>query len=544
MRVNFPSIHRAALDVADAVGADRPYPGPAVTTALSAPSRALPLLRRTVVGTAAGLFELAALAGVMFALRSHLSVATVGLVLVLPVVTAVVAGGALAGGVTVAAGVLVYDVVFVPPYGSLTVGHPEDWVALAVYVVVMALVTRVANDLAEAETIARARTAEAERLFVLSELLVTERPWAELLKLIVASVQQAFAAGSVVLMLPSDGSLVAVASAGQALTEEEIVGLTPSSGRLASFASRRRARGGAPEETRTIALSGASGPIGVLALTGLRPPLPSGELLRTFANHVALAVERAQLREQTVRLSVLEEVDRLRQAMIGAVSHDLRTPLATIKTSSSALLEPDLRLGESESRELLQLIEDQTDRLARLVSNLLDMSRIESGALVPEALPVDVHDLAKEAVGSLSPAVADRVRLDIPFDLPRVDVDHVFITEALLNLLENALRYGPPGTPVVLDALASPNGVTVRVSDEGPGVPLADRDHLFDRPVRAACAPGQAAASGGTGVGLSITRSFVEAHGGRVFVEGSPTGGARFCFEVPAAPPLATDASA
>ena len=495
------------------------------------------------MGTTAGLLELAALAGVMFALRSHLSVATVGLVLVLPVVTAVVAGGGVAGGITVAVGVLVYDVVFVPPYGSLTVGHPEDWVALAVYVVVMALVTRVANDLAEAEAVARARTAEAERLFVLSELLVTERPWADLLTLIVASVQQAFAAGSVVLLLPRDGSLVPVANAGEALTEEEIVGLTPSSGRLASFASRRRARGGTPEETRTVVLTGAGGPIGVLALTGLRPPLPSGELLRTFANHVALAVERAQLHEQAMRMSVLEEVDRLRRAMIGAVSHDLRTPLATIKASSSALLEPELQLGQSESRELLQLIEDQTDRLTRLVSNLLDMSRIESGALVPEALPVDVRELAKEAVASLSPAATDRVRLDIPTDLPRVEVDHVFITEALVNLLENALRYGPPPTPVVLDAFASPAGVTVRVSDEGPGVPLADRDHLFDRPVRSSGVPGQAAASGGTGVGLSITRSFVEAHGGRVFVEGSATGGARFCFEIPAAPPLSTDPS-
>jgi two-component system sensor histidine kinase KdpD len=504
--------------------------------------RAYPPLRKTLLGCAAGLGVLALASLVMLAFRSHLSAATVGLVLVLPVIAAVIAGGVLAGLATVAASVLVYDLLFIPPYGSFTISQPENWVALTVYVVVMTLVSHLTSELRRAEAVADSRTAEAERLFMLSELLVGERPLSELLELIAATVHDALPVTSVVLLMPVGGSLAPVALAGDPLSEESLAAVVPAGGVLASLAGRQQGPG-AGESTSNLVLSASGRPVGLLALVGMHPPLPRRDVLATFANHVALALERAQLREQAVRMTVLEEVDGLRRSLIGTVSHDLRTPLATIKTSSSALLDSDHPLRAGESRELLELIDSQTDRLTRLVSNLLDMSRIQSGQLVPRLVPIEARDLALEAVATLDPVSAARVRIDIPDDLPQLDVDHVFITEALLNLLENALRHAPPSTPVVLDASANGTSVTLRVTDQGPGIPPDEREHVFERAaLRARTEPG--GPQGGTGVGLTIVKAFVEAHGGTVRVEDASGGGARFCIDLPVATRKAPDRAA
>jgi two-component system sensor histidine kinase KdpD len=491
-------------------------------------------------GTVDSLAVLAIASFVMLALRSHLSIATVGLVLVVPVVVGVVIGGAVPGAVAIVAGVLVYDVLFIPPYGTLSIGRPEDWVALGVYAAVMGLVTRVTNDLWRAEEVARSRTDEADRLLVVSELLVSDRPVPELVELIVTSAAAQFGASSVVLLLPreSDGKLEAVATAGEPLTTDELARLIPEGGTVASFMIGE-GRGQDPATTRTIPLVASGRPVGLLAMAGLREPLPSRELLATFANHVALAIERAQLRAENVRMSVLEEVDRLRRVLLGAVSHDLRTPLATIKASSSALLDPGVPLTEAEQRELLEAIEGQIDRLARLVSNLLDVSRIQSGALVPAITEVEVATLVDESLAILGPAASERVEVDLPADLPSVEVDQVLIEEAIVNLVENALRFAPGDSQVVIDATglgrdASPSRlVTIRVSDAGPGVPAERREEIFDRPARTVAASGRA--TGGTGLGLSIVKSFVELHSGRAYVEDAPAGGARFCIEIPAA---------
>ena len=160
-------------------------------------------------------------------------------------------------------------------------------------------------------------------------------------------------------------------------------------------------------------------------------------------------MERAQLREQALRTELLEEIDRLQKTLMGAVSHDLRTPLATIKISASTLGNPGADIGKEERRELLALIDDQVDRLNRLVTNLLDMSRVQSGALELHREPIAVVDLVTEAVRGLGLAGAGRITggLDLPEDLPLVDVDHLLIGQVLTNLLDNASRYAPDGHP-------------------------------------------------------------------------------------------------
>jgi two-component system sensor histidine kinase KdpD len=279
-----------------------------------------------------------------------------------------------------------------------------------------------------------------------------------------------------------------------------------------------------------VALIATGRPIGLLHIWGADLSRHDQDLMHTFANHMALALERAQLREQALRTELLEEVDRLQRALVGAVSHDLRTPLATIKASASTLRSAEAEVATADRDELLELIDNQTDRLDRLVTNLLDLSRVQAGALELRNQPIAVGDLVADAVRGLGyRADATQITVTIGDDLPLVDVDHLLISQVLANLLDNAIRYAPPHTSVTVSACLGDDGlVQLAVADRGPGVPRTERTNVFRMFNRSGN-------SGGTGVGLSIAKAFVEAHGQQIWVEDGPDGGARFCFTMPAA---------
>jgi two-component system sensor histidine kinase KdpD len=376
---------------------------------------------------------------------------------------------------------------------------------------------------------ARRRESEIRRLFDLTDLLIGEKPIPELLALIVSTVHDAFDLRSVVLLLPSGSHLEVAATAGEPLTGDNLSRFTPAPGRPTSLGTSS----GGPDEVQTVALSATGRPVGLLGITGRILDRYDHDLLLAFANHIALTVERAQLREQAMRTELLEEIDRLQKTLIGAVSHDLRTPLATIKISASTLGNPEADLGTEERQELLDLIEEQVDRLNRLVTNLLDMSRVQSGALELHRQAVAVVDLVTEAVRGLGHAGQRRFDLELADDLPLVDVDHLLIGQVLTNLLENASRYAPDKTPVTISARAGENGsVEVSVTDSGPGVRPGDRALVFQ------IFTGRSA--GGSGVGLWIAKAFVEAHGGTIWVEDADGHGARFSFTLPVARQPAT----
>ncbi len=333
-------------------------------------------MRQRLGGSLVALGLVAGLAAAMVPLRSHLSVATTALVLVIPVVLGVVVGGFAAGLVAVGAGFVVYDFVFIPPYYTLSVGAAENWVALVVYVVVMLLVTRVVARMDTARSEAQVRAAETRRIFELSDMLVQDKSVEELFERIVTVAMSAFDVPGVALLVPLGTRLTVVASAGDPPSAQELEQLSGSAVPVSLTTSTTR-----PDQMRAVALSASGGPVGMLALRGVPTPTSEPDLLRAFANHAAVALERAQLREQAVRAELLEEVDILRRSLVGAVSHDLRTPLATIKLSATNLLDPDVRFSPEDSHELLGLIDTQADRLDRLVSNLLDMTRIQAGAM-------------------------------------------------------------------------------------------------------------------------------------------------------------------
>ena len=483
-------------------------------------------MRRGLVGAIAGAVLAVALGAAMVPFRPHLSIAAAATVFVLPVIAGVIIGGFAAGVVGVAAGFLVYDFLFLPPYYRLSVGSPRNWETLIVYALVMLLVARVVANLRSARAESNRRAAETLRLFELSELLVEDRSVEDLLKTIVRVVGNVFEVPGVALLVPEGDRLVIAASAGEALSREELRQLDPQSGIPVSLGTA----GGAPDGMHTVALTAAGRPVGILALRGLPATPTDRALLGTFANNAALALERAQLREQALRSDLLEEVDRLRHALMGAVSHDLRTPLATLKVASSMLLDPPAPLSDADTRELHELIDLETDRLTRLVTSLLDMTRIDAGELKVRRSPVAVVELLEESVAALRSALGEhRVEVIVPDGLPEVDVDRLLIGQVLANLLDNAIRHSPPRSVISVAGACRDGRVAISISDQGAGVPVAERDAVFDRFVRFDT-------GGRAGLGLTIAKTFIEAHDERIWVEDAPDGGARFVFTLPVAP--------
>jgi two-component system sensor histidine kinase KdpD len=478
-----------------------------------------------LVGAAVGIATTFGLAAIMLPFRAHLSVATAALVFVIPVVAGVIIGGFPAGAAGVVAGFLVYDFEFLPPYHSLTIDHAQNWVSLGVYVIVMLLVSRVVGNLDTARAEAHRRAVASRRLFDLSELLVEDRSVVNLLETIVRAVASVFDVPGVSLLVPEGGRLMIAASAGTPLSGEQLHQLDPHSGIPVSVGTEP----GGLDEMRTVALSASGRPVGILALQRMPATHEDRALLRTFANSAALALERAQLREQALRSELLEEVDRLRHALMGAVSHDLRTPLATMKVASSTLLDPATPLSEADTHELHGLIDVETDRLTRLVTSLLDMTRIAAGALQVRRVPKSVLDLVSDVVAALGSALGDRqVEVLVADQLPDVDVDPLLIGQVLANLLVNANRHAPPKSLITVAGDLRGDRVALSVTDEGPGVPPAERQAVFDTFVRFDT-------GGRTGLGLTIAKTFVEAHGETIWAEGAPGGGARFVFTLPIA---------
>jgi len=248
-----------------------------------------------------------------------------------------------------------------------------------------------------------------------------------------------------------------------------------------------------------------------------------------------LATRSRRLAREAVAAETLRQSDAAKTAVLRAVSHDLRSPLTAIRTASEGLANPSLALGEAERHELLDTIRIEVRRLERLVENLLDLSRLEAGPAVrtPDLWPVDV--LLATALEQLGPD-AERIAVTVPTDIPPVTVDSAQIERALVNLLENALKFSSPADAVDVKVSAAERGVRVTIHDRGPGIPEADRGRVFEAFERGSTAVR------GTGLGLPIARGFVEANGGTVSIAADPVG-ATFVLELPAAaerPALAT----
>lgn len=254
-------------------------------------------------------------------------------------------------------------------------------------------------------------------------------------------------------------------------------------------------------------------------------------LLSALTAQLWLAIERARLREEATAAEVLRRTDEAKSVLLDAVSHDLRTPLASIMASAGSLRQADVDWSADERRSFAETIEQEAERLNRIVGNLLNLSRIQAGMLVPDRSWYEPAILIQETLDRLRPATArHRIRVDLPPDeLPPVLLDYSEMDQVLTNLIENAVKYSPIGSEIVVSARLADGQLRVTVEDSGPGVAAVALPHLFEPFYRA----GEVGRGGGSGLGLAVARGLVEAHGGRIWAENRQEGGARFWFAIP-----------
>jgi two-component system sensor histidine kinase KdpD len=445
--------------------------------------------------------------------------------------------------------VVAFDFFFIPPYLSFAVSDFSHIVTFGVMFLVALVISQLTNRIRDQADSARGRERRTASLFALSRELGAAASQPALLKAATRHVNEVFDA-KVALLLPAgeggpgDRLAIVHADEGTLLGSEDGVGKDKDMGVAEWVWSHQRPAGHGTDtlpmsSALCVPLLGSRGRVGVMAL------YPSAEsrlddpdersLLHTIAGLIGSSLERTQLAEEARRASLRIETEQLRNALLSSVSHDLRTPLGVVTGATSALLEKDVPMDETMRRELLMTVHEEALRLNRLVRNLLDMTRLEAGAMKVQK---DLQPL-EEVVGSALDRMDDRLRgrevkTSIPSDLPLVPFDAILIEQVLINLLENATKYSPAGSPIDVRAVARQNEVEVEVADRGRGVARSDAERVFDKFFRVREGEG-----GGVGLGLTICRGIVNAHGGRIWVSEGDGGGASFRFTLPRDPSAA-----
>jgi two-component system sensor histidine kinase KdpD len=286
-------------------------------------------------------------------------------------------------------------------------------------------------------------------------------------------------------------------------------------------------QGDAPFVVHANAHGQQVGEIRVWGHDGRVPGQDEQAILESLAAQLALALEGMRLTGEVRRAELEAQASQLKAALFSGVTHDVKTPLAAIMASVTSLMD-GRGFTEQERDEHLDTIKQESERLHRVVNNLLDVARLRAGALEPAKLPSPIDELMESVINRLRPMLEDRpIDLRIGDDVPEVPIDVVQIDQVLTNLLENAIKFTPAGSPISLSAVGSDEVVRVTVADRGPGIPKEDRARIFEPFERA-----EPSASG-TGLGLAISKAIVVAHGGRMWVSDNPAGGAAFTFELP-----------
>jgi two-component system sensor histidine kinase KdpD len=430
------------------------------------------------------------------------------------------------------ASVAAFAFFFVPEYWSFKIAHPEYAITLVVMLVVSALISELTARLRYQARVARRQERQTAALYDMNQRLAASDSLDTLLATAVEHISQVFD-GQVSILLPGpDGELHL--AAGPALPEEDV-----REAMVARWVYRYGHSAGAGTGTLSavrglfVPLVAMQQPVGILRLQLPQPDAPLAAdalpLLEALGRQLGLAMERDKLFREAREAQLEIEAERMRNTLLSSVSHDLKTPLTVIAGSASTLLEGKASLDYGTQMELAHTIYDEANRLDLLVRNLLEMSRLQSGQI---RLNKEWHVL-EEVIGSalhqLEPQLQEHpLKIDLPADLPLVNLDALLIERVLINLLDNAIKYTPAGTPVAISGGLQDQEVVLAVADAGPGLPSGKEARIFEKFFQAT--PGS---TRGVGLGLSICRSIIEAHRGRIWVANRPGGGAVFSFTLP-----------
>jgi two-component system sensor histidine kinase KdpD len=457
------------------------------------------LIRGAVTALAApGLVTLGAL------LPIEIPTTTAALCYVLAVVIAAAAGGLVSGLVASVASFLALNFFFTPPFHTFAVEETADLVALAVFLAVSATVGTMFSRALEQRARAERREREARLLHHLGSRLRSGVPTGDVLQSLAHSILELF-----------DLARCEITSD---LAPSPLVAERPEVG----------ATGGQEDVIPLTVQDRELGRIRVV-VDGSRPAMTAEErgVIQTLASQIALAIDGMRLGTEAEEARMEAETNRLRAALFSSVTHDLRTPLASITASVSTLLEEGSPLHADQRRELLETIDQETQRLNRVIGNLMDLSRMRAGAMVPTKTPAAMDELIESVIARSGPILEHHdIHLMLREDLPEIPLDVVLIDQALTNVVENAARFTPPGRRITIGAARWHDGVQVRIADQGPGIPREERDRVFEPFVRGD-------GSTGTGLGLAIARAIVAAHGGTIRIGEEPGGGTAVVLELP-----------
>ena len=457
----------------------------------------LPSTRR-LAGWLLVLLGLPLVTTVLAQLRGNVTLSSDLLIYLLFVVIVAAIGGAMPALAAAVTATLLVNWFFTPPIHTWTIARGSDVLALLVYLGTAAIVSTLVSIAAHRSAEASRANREAETLAAVASGVVEADPLPELM----SHLREVFGLDGVSLLRLVDGRWTAETTVGEGP-------LSPD----------------AADETHDL------GDGLVVALSGAGLGAHDRRVLKAFTANLAAALDRRRLHAQAAEASVLAEANQLRSSLLQAVSHDLRTPLASIKASVSSLRQGDITWTPAESSEFLATIEDETDRLTNLVGNLLDMSRVNANAVTPMLSPTAVDAVVAAALAGLG-SKAKAVEVDVPESTPAVNTDPALLERVIANLVDNALTYAPD-SPVRIDAGRVGERVLLRVVDKGPGIPTSKRELVFQsfQRLQDSTRPNRT----GVGLGLAVARGFTKAMGAHLSIEDTPGGGVTMVVAIPAA---------
>ena len=463
----------------------------------------------------------AAALGAGHVLHRVLALNNLALVFLTAVLASAVTGGLAPSLYASVISVLAFNYFFLPPLYTFTISDPENIVALLVFAVVSVIASNLTARVRAQAVTARLRAKTTEDLYQFSRKLAGVVTMDDLLWATAYQIA-AMLKVHVVLLLPEAGSVAVRAG----YPPEDVIEDADLAAAVWAWENNRPTGKGADTlpgaKWLFLPMRTGRGVVGVVGIdTGGGKGRASGfltpdqrRLLDALIDQAALAIERVTLAEDVDRSRLAAETERLRSALLTSISHDLRTPLASILGSATSLVSYGPMMGEDGRRDLAATIQEEAERLNRFIANLLDMTRLESGAIRPRTGAVDLSEVVGSALERVSRILADhRVEVDLPAGLPMVDIDAVLIEQALFNLLDNAGKYAPAGSLITVRGRQDGDLVRIEVLDEGGGIPPEDVERIFDKFYRVHAQDRQRA---GTGLGLAICRGFVEAMGGSV----------------------------
>jgi two-component system sensor histidine kinase KdpD len=472
--------------------------------------------------------------GIAWLMLKHFDLANLAMIYLLGVVVAAAVCGR---GPSILASVLAvasFDFFFVPPRLTFAVTDSQYLVTFGVMLIVALLIGTMTVRMREQAESARERERHTASLYAMTRELAAPREQDELIPIATRHLRETLES-SIAVLLPDGAGRVAVSSADKTAFELDTADLGVAQwvydhGQMAGWSTSTLPGARA----LYIPLSAAQGKVGVLGVQPEDPkhtfPPKTLHLLETFANQLALAIERRRMLEETQRAKLQAETERLRNALLSSVSHDLRTPLAVITGAASSLIEDRAQLDAKTVRELSLSIYDEADHLNKLIGNLVFATRLEAGTITLRKDWLEIEEAVGGALHRMHERLKDRpLKTSIPRDLPLVKADGVMIEQVLQNLLENCLRHTPSGTAIEISAWRTEKAVVVKVADRGPGLRPGTELRVFERFYRGTNAPG----AGGMGLGLTICRGIIAAHDGRIWAENEPRGGAAFFFSLP-----------